>query len=59
MRGHNNSGQIKEHDMSNHEKNLYIALMLSTVLMMINIVAVTSGIADSYYSQLTDWLNSL
>jgi len=45
--------------MSNHEKNLYIALMLSTVLMMINIVAVTSGIADSYYSQLTDWLNSL
>jgi len=42
--------------MTNDNKQLFIALMLSTVVTMINIVAVSNGIADSYYSQLTDWL---
>jgi hypothetical protein len=45
--------------MSNNEKYMFSALMLSTVLMMINIVLVTSGIADGYYWQLTEWLNNL
>jgi len=45
--------------MSNNEKYMFSALMLSTVLMMINIVAVTSGMADSFYSELTEWLNNL
>jgi hypothetical protein len=44
--------------MPNNEKYMFSALILSTVVIMINIVAVTSGIADSYYIQLTEWLNS-
>jgi hypothetical protein len=45
--------------MPNNEKYMFSALMLSTVVIIINIVAVTSGIADSYYTQLTEWLNNL
>ena len=45
--------------MSGNEKYMYSALLLSTVIIVINIVAVASGVADSYYAQLTDWLNSL
>jgi hypothetical protein len=45
--------------MPNYEKYMYSALMLSTVIIIINIVAVTSGLADSYYTQLTEWLDNL
>ena len=45
--------------MTGNEKYMLSALMLSTVVIMINIVAVTSGVADSYYMQLTEWLNNL
>ena len=59
MTDYKNSRQKKGNDMSNNEKYMFSALMLSTVLMMINIVAVTSGMADSFYSELTEWLNNL
>lgn len=45
--------------MPSNEKYMLSALLLSTVVIIINIVAVSSGIADSYYTQLTEWLNNL
>ena len=45
--------------MPGNEKYMLSALMLSTLVIMINIVAVASGVADSYYMQLTEWLNNL
>jgi hypothetical protein len=45
--------------MSKEVMYMFSALLLSTVVMMINIVAVASGIADSYYVQLTEWLTDL
>lgn len=45
--------------MTKEGRYMFSVLMLSTVLMTLNIVAVSSGIADDYYSQLSEWLNNL
>ncbi len=45
--------------MSKFEKNMIVALSFSTVMMLLNIAAVSSGVADSYYGQLSLWLQQL
>lgn len=42
--------------MSSFEKHMFVALSIATVIMLLNIIAVTSGMAESYYYQLTVWL---
>lgn len=42
--------------MPNSEKHLFVALALSALAMLVNIIAVTTGVADGYYSQLSSWL---
>ncbi len=45
--------------MTRFEKHIFIALGISTVVMLLNIIAVTSGVADRYYSQVSQWLQPL
>jgi hypothetical protein len=45
--------------MNRYEKHMFIALGLATTLMLFNIFAVTTGMADGYYAQLSDWLRNL
>ena len=45
--------------MSSFEKHMFAALSMSTVIMLLNIIAVSTGVADAYYSQLSNWLHSL
>ena len=40
-------------------ENIYIALSVCTVVMLLNIVAVTTGVADAFYTPLTEWLGSV
>ena len=40
-------------------KHMILALSLSAFIMLLNIIAVTSGAADSIYTPLTSWLASL
>ena len=39
--------------MTNFEKNMVIAIAVSTVVMLLNIYAVSTGIADPWYSQIS------
>lgn len=39
------------------EKHIIVALAVSTTLVLFNIVAVTSGSADTYYSQVENVIN--
>jgi len=43
--------------MINFEKRLFVALSLSSVIMLLNITAVINGSAESYYAQLSLWLH--
>lgn len=45
--------------MTSFEKHMFIALSVSSVLMLLNIYAVTNGLADDYYSHISAWLGSL
>jgi hypothetical protein len=45
--------------MHNLEKHMAIVLGACTLIMVLNIIAVTTGVADQYYSQLTEWLNTV
>ena len=45
--------------MTSHDKHLIFALSLSAVFISFNFYAVTVGIADGYYSQVTEWLRPL
>jgi hypothetical protein len=45
--------------MSSFEKHIFIALSFSTVIMLLNIIAVTTGAADNYYGQISAWLRQL
>ena len=38
---------------------LFTALSVSTMMLTLNIIAVTSGLADSYYAEIQRWLTSL
>ncbi len=49
----------KERSMADFEKRMLLALAIATVVMLLNIVAVTSGSADGYYAQITAWLRNL
>jgi len=40
------------------EKHLVIALTVSTTLILFNIIAVTSGTADAYYSEVENILRN-
>jgi len=40
------------------EKHLVIALTVSTTLVLFNIIAVTSGTADTYYAELEHFLRN-
>ena len=42
--------------MASFEKNMVIALGVSTLLMLFNIFAVTSGLADPLYTMLSQML---
>ena len=39
--------------------NIFIALTISALIMLLNIVAVTSGIADAVYAPVSHWLNAV
>lgn len=41
------------------EKHMTIALALSTTFMLVNIIAVTTGVADAVYTPLSQWLMRL
>ena len=45
--------------MTSYEKHMVFALGLSTVLIALNVYAVTEGMADGYYTQVTEWLRPL
>ena len=45
--------------MNKSDKHILTALALSAVLMLVNIIAVTNGVADGYYLEISDWLNNL
>jgi len=45
--------------MNVYEKHMLFALSLSAALMFLNIYAVTTGMADGYYSQVSEWLRPL
>ena len=45
--------------MNNSDKHIITALALSAILMLVNIIAVTNGMADAYYQEITNWLNNL
>ena len=45
--------------MTDFEKRMFIALGVATVVMLLNIIAVTNGVADSFYSHINAWLFSL
>jgi hypothetical protein len=40
-----------------YEKHMIVALTVSAFIMLLNIIAVTSGVADSVYSPITNWLS--
>jgi len=42
-----------------YEKHMIVALTVSAFIMMLNIIAVTSGVADSVYSPITNWLSTV
>jgi len=45
--------------MTSFEKHMFVALSVCTVVMLLNIFAVTNGLADDYYSQISEWLRNL
>ena len=45
--------------MASFEKHMFIALSIATVAMLLNILAVTSGLADGYYSHINEWFGIL
>ena len=45
--------------MTSYEKHMVLALGLSAVFIALNVYAVTEGMADSYYAQVTKWLKPL
>jgi len=45
--------------MSSHERHLFIALALSTIVMLVNVIAITNGMADDFYHNITNWLTGL
>ncbi len=47
-----------ENQMSILEKHIVIALTASTLLILFNIIAVTTGLADAYYSQIEQFLST-
>jgi hypothetical protein len=42
-----------------YEKHMIVALTVSAFVMLLNIIAVTSGVADSVYSPITSWLSTV
>ena len=42
-----------------YEKHILIALSLCTFIMLLNVVAVTTGVADPFYTPITEWLKDL
>ena len=42
--------------MASHEKHMIFALTLSAAFIIFNFYAVTAGVADGYYAQVTEWL---
>ena len=40
-------------------ENMYIALTVCMLTMLLNILAVTTGVADAVYTPLTEWLNGI
>jgi len=47
-----------ENRMTILEKHIVIALTVSTLLILFNIIAVTTGSADAYYSQVEQFFSS-
>ena len=45
--------------MNRRDNYLITALAFSAILMLVNIIAVTNGMADGYYTVITDWLNNI
>ena len=45
--------------MTSYEKHMILALSLAAALVALNIYAVTQGLADSYYAEVTEWLKPL
>ena len=45
--------------MRSYERHLFIALALSTIVMLVNVFAITNGMADGFYYQITKWLTGL
>jgi hypothetical protein len=39
--------------------NIFIAVTISALVMLLNILAVTTGIADAFYAPLNQWLNAV
>ena len=42
--------------MNTHDRNLVLMMFMAAALVSLNFFAVTSGIADGYYEQLTELL---
>jgi len=42
--------------MSTHDRNLVMMILAATVMVSLNFLAVITGAADGYYSQLTEFL---
>ena len=45
--------------MRPHERHLFTALALSTIVMLVNVFAISNGMADDFYYQITNWLTGL
>ena len=45
--------------MTDFEKRIFIALGIAAVVMLLNIIAVTHGLADGFYANINEWLFSL
>ena len=43
---------------TSQRQSMFIALLISTALVVLNIFAVTTGTADTYYTGVKEWIDS-
>ena len=43
-------------DYQKHSKNMFLTLTTLTAVIVLNAIIVTTGVADSYYSEVYNWL---
>ncbi|MDT8283534.1 MAG: hypothetical protein RQ982_12110 [Gammaproteobacteria bacterium] len=45
--------------MNPYERHLVIALALSAIIILVNVLAITNGMAEGFYYKITGWLAGL